>query len=257
MQETYYHVAAYFASLTNGLTNTPVTVVSDQVLPPSGTTAFLSPRPMQLIGMFSAGANITDARVNAPSFRYVGFPHSGPLNVTLTVPSPPNLTWFGDDGPTFQVAEPITVQHSLGGAAPENEFTLLFFQTGKKMNYVGPNYRIRATGTITGSAGTWVNGSMVFDDTLPPGIYAVMGIDAIGTNLVAVRLLFPGTFFRPGALARNTVGGVPSPVFTSGQLGCYGVFDSVSPPTVDIFVSGANTAQTFFLDLIRIRDRGS
>ena len=255
MQETFMHVAAYFASLTNGSTNAAVTIVSDQVLPVSGTTAFLMPKPVQLIGLYSAGVSITDARINAPSFRYVGFPHAGPANVTLTVPSPPNITWWGDMGPTFQVAEPVTAQHSLGGAAPENETSLIFLQTGPRKTYSGPKYRVRATTAITQSAGTWVNGSMVFDDVLPPGIYAVMGIDAVATNLVAVRLLFPGTFFRPGALARNSVGGVPSPIFTSGDLGCYGVFDSVSPPTLDAYATGAGASQVIFLDLIRIRDR--
>jgi hypothetical protein len=257
VNETYFHVAAFSASLTNGSTNAPVAAVNDGVLTLATSTQFLVPRPAQLRAAYSAGVSITNARINTPSLRYVGLPSVGPLNVTLTVPSPPNLGDFGDNGPTLPTADGISVEHSLGGAAPEQEFTLLWLLFGKRPRPQGPTYRLRFTGTITAVANTWVNGTMTPDQTLPAGRYAVVGLDAVGTNLVAVRLLFPGTFYRPGCLARNAVSGIPDPIFTDGSLGLYGVFDSVNVPTFDIFASGANTAQTVFMDVVRIGDRNT
>lgn len=248
------HLAAWFASLANGSTNLANTAVNDGVFTPSGTTGFLLPRPAQLRAAYSAGVSITGARFNTPTFRYVGLPSVGPLNVTLTVPSPPNLTDYGAMAPTIPVADAITVEHTLGGAAPENELTLAWFQFGFRAVPSGQRYRLRFTGTITAAAGTWVNGAMVPDQTLPQGVYGITGMDAMGTNLVAVRMLFPGTTWRPGCLARNTVGGVPDKLFTNGDLGLWGTFNSVNTPTFDVFSSGANTAQTIFMDVVRLRD---
>lgn len=249
------HLAAWYASLTNGSTNLANTVVNDSVLTPSGTTGFILPRPGQIRLVYSAGVSITNVRVNTPSLRYVALPAVGPLNVTLTVPSPPNVVDWGPNAPTLPVNDAITAEHTLGGGAPEVEYTLAWFSFGPRPVPSGPRYRVRFTGTITAAAGTWVNGAMTPDQTLPQGRYAVTGLDAVGTNLVAVRLLFPGTFFRPGCLARNAVSGVPFKGFTDDRLGLWGVFNSINVPTFDIFSSGANTAQTVFMDLVRLGDQ--
>jgi len=251
---TFWHVAAYFASLTNGSSNVANTIVPDQVLTPSGTTAFILPKPGKLFAGYAAGANITAVRINTPSLRYVGLPFLGPLNTTLTVPSPPNVTLWGENGPTLPTVDAISAEHSLGGAAPENELTVLFFKFGGAPVPGGPIYRIRFTATITGVTGAWASGAMTPDSTLPQGTYSVGGMDAQGTNLVAARLIFPGSFFRPGCLARNAVGGLPDRMFTDGTFGVYGSFKSVNLPNLEILVSGANTAQTVFLDLVRTGD---
>jgi hypothetical protein len=255
VNDTYFHLAAFSGSLTNGSTNAAVAVVNDGVLTPSGTTQFLLPYPAQLRLAYSAGANITNARINTPSLRYVGLPSVGPLNLTLTVPSPPNVADFGQMGPTLPTADGISVEHSLGGAAPEQEMTALWLMNRFVPRPSGPTYRLRFTGTIAAVANTWVNGSMTPDQTLPAGRYAIVGLDAVGTNLVLVRLLFPGTKWRPGCLARNAVGNVSAPQFTNGDLGLYGVFDSVNVPNFDILSTGANAAQTVFMDVVRIGDR--
>lgn len=254
MYPTFWHVAAYFASLTNGSTNVANTIVNDQVLTPSGTTGFILPKPARLGAAYSAGANLTAVRINTPSLRYVGLPFIGPVNTTLTVPSPPNLTVWGEHGPLLPTVDAVSVEHTLGGAAPENELTVLFLRFGHSPFPGGPVYRIRFTGTIAGTAGTWQSGAITPDSVLPQGTYSVVGMDLFGTNIVAGRLIFPGSFFRPGALARNATSGIPDRFFTDGSMGVYGSFKSINLPNLEIFCSGANAAQTLFLDLVRTGD---
>lgn len=254
MNETNMHMAAFFASLTNGSTNVAVAAVNDSVLSLVTTNNFILPAPGRLRMMYSAGVSLTNARVNTPSLRYVGLPNVGPVNLALAVPSPANLTDWGDMGPPLPTVDSISVEHTLGGGAPENEFSFLWFQFRQRQIVGGPTYRLRFTATITAAAGTWVNGSMTPDSTLPQGMYAIVGMDAIGTNLAGARLVIPGSTFRPGCLARNAAGNIARPEFTSGELGIWGTFNSVNIPTLDVFSIGANTAQTIFLDVVRTGD---
>jgi hypothetical protein len=253
MYPTYWHLAAYFASLTNG-TTTANTIVSDQVLTPSGTTAFILPKAGRLRLAYSAGASLTAVQINTPSLRYVGLPFVGPVNLALVVPSPPNVTDWGPQGPPIPTVDAISAVHTLGGGAPENELTALWFSFGGASIPGGPIYRLRFTATITAVTGTWVTGALIPDTTLPQGTYSVVGMDAFGTNLALARLIFPGSFFRPGVLARATTGTVGWPGFTDGRMGVYGSFKSVNLPNLEILAVGANTAQTVFLDLVRTGD---
>lgn len=255
MNETFWHLAAYFASLTNGTTNSAVAAVQDQILTRTTSNNFILPRPGRLRMMYSAGASILRARVNTPSLRYVGLPFVGPVNTALVVPSPSNLTDWGELGPPIPTADEVSVEHSLGGAAPENEFSLVWFSFGPPKIVGGPVYRIRFTASITCSAGTWVNGSMTPDQTLPAGTYSVVGMTANGTNLAAARLVFANGGFRPGCLTMNAVNSIPQKVFTDGSLGQYGVFDSVNIPTLDAFSVAACTSQEVYLDIVRLGDR--
>lgn len=255
MNETFWHLAAYYASLTNGSTNAAVAAVQDNVLTRTTANNYILPQPGKLFAMYSAGVSITRARVNTPSLRYVGLPYGGLVNATLAVPSPSNITVWGDNGPMLPTADEISVEHTLGGAAPENEFSLLWFQFQNRPITMGPTYRILFTAAITGVTGAWASGVMTPDSTLPAGRYAIVGMTAFGTNAVAMRLIFPGGGYRPGCLCVNANNGVISRLFSDGTMGLYGTFDSVNIPTLEVFAIGANTAQTVFLDVVRIGNR--
>lgn len=252
MWDTYFHLCAFFASLTNGSTNAAVAAVQDNWLTRTVASTFTLPRPMKVRLAYAAGVSLLRTRINTPSFRYVGLPYVGPINLTLAIPSPPNIYDLGDNGPTIPTVDDLVIENSLGGAAPENEFGLIWLQDRMVSSPGQAEYRIRYTATITGVAGSWVAGTMTPDQTLPNGRYAVIGMDAIGTNLAAARLIFAGGGPRPGCLGRNAVGSIQVPVFTSGQLGVYGSFDSIAQPNLEVFAIGANTAQEIYLDLIRI-----
>lgn len=254
MFPTFWHLAAYFGSLTNGVNNQPVPAVTDQVLTKTTSNNLILPRPGKLVMAYSAGVSITESVINTPSLRYVGLPFLAFLNAALVVPSPPALVYWGDNGPPIPVVDEVSVQHNVAGAAPENEFAALWFQFGKMPVPGGPTYRLQFTSTITAVAGSWVSGAMTPVSTLPQGTYAVIGMDCVGANLALARLIFPGSFFRPGVLCRNAKNLIPSYLFTNETMGVYGTFKSVNLPNLEIMSIGANAAQTTYLDVIRTGD---
>jgi hypothetical protein len=254
MFPTYFHLAAYFASLTNGSTLTPVAAISDQVLSRTTANNYISPKPVKLYGWYPAGVSISDAQINTPSLRYVGLPFAGQLNAALVVPSPPTLAWWGETGVRIPEVDEIQMLHSLGGAAPENEFSLLWLMSQFKPITPGPTFRLKFTGAIVAVAGTWVAGTLTPFSTLPQGTYDVVGLDVVGANLIAGRLIFPGSTWRPGVLARNLISSVPHPHMVDGSLGCFGTFKSVNLPNLEILSSGANTVQTVYMDVVRTGD---
>lgn len=115
---------------------------------------------------------------------------------------------------------------------------------------------VRAVGAIAANSLAWTLGNMVFDQGLPAGRYAVVGMSVFGTNLVAARLVFPGgtgpNGMRPGVLAEPTTAIFQDERFRAGNAGLLGTFDSTAQPLLEIFSNGANTAQVVWLDIVRI-----
>lgn len=255
INKTFWHLCAYAASVTNGVTNFDVAAVADQVFTKNSGGHFLLPEQGRLRFAYGAGTDLDRFRVNTPALRYVGLPFLNPVNITAATPSPYNIWNPGEQGPTIPVADEVAVEATQTNAAAQECQFLLGFSFGKQEIAPGPEYSIRFTATITGVDNSWASGSMTPDSTLPAGIYAINGMHAWGTNLTAARLIFPGGGWRPGCIANNTTGGIPREIFRNGELGQYGQFDSVNVPNLEILCSGANTAQTVYLDLVRVGNR--
>lgn len=255
MNETFYHLAAFFGSVAATTNNAAIAGVPDSILTRNAAGEFILPQPCQILGMAGGGVNCSRQRINTPSLRYVGLPSLGPINNALTINSPPNVSDYGLNAPTVPKADGLSVESSNSAGAPENHFSLMWLSPAIRLPQPGPRYRLRGTGAITNSAGTWQNGTLTLDQTLPAGTYMVCGMDVIGTNLLAGRLIFANGGWRPGVLARNAVGSVPSQVFAETRFGALGIFDSVNTPNLETISSGANTSQEVYLDVVRIGGR--
>ncbi len=255
INQTYFHVAAYRKSVTNGVANDPLTVVNDQILTPNSTTSFLVPERLRLFMAVIKSASVTRGRINTPALRYIGLPDIAPADVGLTVASPPNVAVWGPMGVELPPADAIAVEGTHGGGAAEVMAACVWLWKPGRTKVPGPVYRTRWTAAITGVAGSWVNGALTPDSTLPAGIYEIQGMDCQSANGIAARLAFPGGGYRPGCLVRNALTSIRFPDYQNGELGPYGQFDSVNPPTLDIYGEGASSAQVVWLDVVRIGDR--
>lgn len=252
--KTYFHLAAYRGSVTNGTTNTAIAGVPDNILTRDASNNFLSPNGMKIKYGEAGGVNVSRSRINTASLREVALPYIDPVNTGITIQSPPNLADFGDYGPQPRAADSIAVESTHSDVAPQIMWALLWMMFGRREPTPGKEYRTRFTATITGVVGSWASGAITLDQVLPAGIYQITGMDLFGTNLIAGRLIFPGGGWRPGCLARNTVSSVPHMRFTDGSLGVYGEFNSVAMPQLEIYVEAANTSQEGYLDLVKVGD---
>lgn len=252
--ESYFHVGA-FASVTGAaITNTALAVVPDGILTTSGTTGFLVPSEAKLVLATALGATLTRTRLNTPSLRYVGLPSLTPINVSATVPSPVNVYNATDSPIALPKVDTITIEAS--DTAIDNITALMWLMFNRREVPSGKRYRLRGTAAITGVLNAWANGAITLDQVLPQGQYAIVGMDLVAANVLAGRLVFAGSGYRPGCLARNAVGSIMHPIFTDGRLGCYGVFENANLPNLEILLGagGASAAQEVFLDVIRLGD---
>lgn len=252
---TYFHTAAYRGSVVNATTNTAIAGVADNILARSAANNFLAPDGVTIRAAIAGGVNASRARINTPNVRQVGLPYIAPLNTGITIPSPPNVADFGTLGPKPSAADEISIESTHTDAAPQIQFAGIWLAFQRKPWTTGDRYRIRGTAAITGVVGAWASGAITLDQNLPAGIYEIQGMDLFGTNLILGRLIFTGGGWRPGALARNAVNGLPSDLFTNGNLGVYGQFDTVALPQLEIYVEAASAAQEIYLDIARVGNR--
>lgn len=113
---------------------------------------------------------------------------------------------------------------------------------------------------------TWSPTALVPRQALRAGIYAVVGMKAVGISMVAARLVFGNQGPRPGVLATNAptgAAGVSSfadavdqyqGLFRYGRIGVWGTFSNVNPPQAEVICSVADTAAQMHvaLDVIKI-----
>jgi len=166
-----------------------------------------------------------------------------PLNLWLSNP----LRLTPGEGMQMHVRESV--------AGDDRQATgLVWLGNGNLANpYVGlPMFTVRFTAAIAGVAYTWQNGAITFEQNLPVGQYAVMGMHVISASGIGARLVFAGQGARPGCIAYDSIEDISNMVFRNGNLGVWGTFQSGSPPTLDILCRTTDATQEGWLDLIKI-----
>lgn len=245
---TNLHLGVYSASPAINLTNTDLAAINDGILTRLNNHLIV-PTQADILWVYGGGVGLSRARINTPKFRLIGLPSVVPVNNALIPPSPPNIY----DGRIFPLrvnpVDEVAIEVTTDGTAGAAQFVGLQFAFAKQAIQPGPIYRLRASAAITAAAGTWVNGTMTMDQTLPSGRYAVVGLDVVGANLMFARLIFPGSSFRPGCLCRDVNSSFKANLFEPGEQGVLGEFDSINLPNLEICSHGANTAQQVYLDL--------
>jgi len=93
---------------------------------------------------------------------------------------------------------------------------------------------------------------VTWQDTLPAGIYAVVGLEFIGVTALAARIIFEDQVMRPGCVGSGLIASAPDPMFQNGGLGIWGRFNSNRMPNLEGLCNAADTAQTVFLYFVRL-----
>lgn len=236
-------------NLTNvaALADPHVRVIGDDVIVPDDLN--------YLASAYQVGLNATRASVVSPSIRR-RYPfeltpldaNANPANHFIFQPFSTPIQLDGSEALNFQVAE---------NAAGSNRNTgLLWLSDGPFTPVTGSEiFTIRATGATTLGTYAWTNCALTFNDTLPAGEYAVVGMQATSAGALAARLVFTGIPWRPGVICTTVSTNVGNPLFRYGNMGVFGTFAHNTPPTVDFLSLSADTSQTVFLDLVMITGR--
>jgi hypothetical protein len=247
-----FHTAAYSSAAVGiAATDFDLPAITDQGLTISNGH-FILPWPANVIGAYIVGLTPTRAKIQTPKTRALANPYLRPFDRSATVPDRPHFVDLTPGMIALNAWDETQILLSTNSGAPDAESAFLWFDDGKTQPASGTIFTIRATSTITGVALTWTLGSLVFDQVLPAGRYAVVGMEAFAANLLAIRLVFPSQQWRPGVIGTQSVGLFNGDYFRHGNMGEFGRFDSIAQPQVEVFGTGVASNPEVYLDLIKV-----
>lgn len=247
------HLAAFYQSVQLA-SLTAINAVPDTQIFSQGTIQRVPPAMpnLCLAAAIYDDASFSQAQIETPSLRVLANYDVSPINNGVTIT---NVNGYDDryDLP-LELDGNESLTASLDGAAggAKDGYVLLEYCDGPVKSAPGTSFTVRATGTATLAAGSFVNTAITFDTVLPAGSYNVVGLRAEGANLAAARLAFVGQVARPGVL------GVAGPFqednlrYRQGNAGVFGAFDTNQPPTVDC-LGKTDTTQVFYFDLVKTK----
>jgi len=212
----------------------------------------ICPELNHIIAAFACGANLAQARITSPSILALVEHEIVPLNVGAEPLSPVPFSDLAQTPIELVVSEAIRCRMQGGEAAAEDKVCLIWLAEGPVEPVTLPYRTVRATSTTTLTAYEWTNGAITFDQTLPAGKYAVIGMRAESAGLIAARLVFPGYPWRPGCIGLDAAADIDPLRFRFGNMGVWGEFTHDSPPTVDFLSVSADTSETVYLDIVKI-----
>ncbi len=254
-----FTTVAYLQSVDPGGVDTKLNGVLDPHVKVSGTDIIV-PTLAELLGaaaMVSTTVATQYARLDSPNLRrvarYVVSPVQGAA-AAINLPADPQAIQLHLQGPpSLAVNEALDALVNSDPAAPQTHSVIVWLADGPVSPVSAADiFTIRATNATALTSGAWTNVNITLDDVLPVGRYALVGMRAESTNMLAARVVVPGYAWRPGVLGCNTGSHREDWRFRRGFIGEWCQFDEVTLFTVDCLAGGADATQRFLFDLVKI-----
>lgn len=246
-----FHLAVYSESKDQAALG-PIAAVADPSLTVAGNNIQIPDFASMLMGYFGNGVNLTRLQIQSPSLRRVVNPEVRYLQVTAGLGSLGIPVDLRHNPIQLDVAEQMQAFTSEDGAGATRMNAYVWLGDGKIDTITDPIYSVRLTAAITTIAFQWVNGAMVFDQILPVGDYAIVGARCEGASILAFRFVFQGSTPRPGGLGVTTVSSMDMLNQRAGGWGVWGIFNSTTPPTIDVLTTAVDASQIITLDLVKV-----
>lgn len=246
-----YHLAAGASSIALSAADANIGLLTDVFLT-NTNDGYLPPRDLRVLAAYARIPNGTAARINSPLLRIPSQPRLSRVDLAADPPNLPPINTYMDNGPILRTNDPFNVQASRGAVAAAVSQYLLWLSPDMPTVVKGDVRTVKATAAITGSTTAWVAGAFTFEQGLPYGKYQIVGLAALGLNLLAVRFVLPDSQMRPGTIAQQTFGEYGWDWTRFGNLGVWATFNSTAQPIIEILCYGACTAQELEIDIIKV-----
>jgi hypothetical protein len=247
-----FHLSAFYVNAAASTTAFQQAIaVQDQALPPFNNNVMIPPTLNKLLGGFAYGATIGRAQLQSPSLRIPAQMDISEISSTLvTLQNQPRMKLYMAGMPTLAPGEQVSAFTVNTAGATDNEIVAIWLADKVPTATTSEFRTIRATAATTLVPLTWSNtGTLLFEQTLPPGKYNVLGARVQSATGVLFRLVFPGYPWRPGALANTDAFGIDNLWTRYGVLGPWGTFDTTTFFTVDIMATAADVAEVIEVDV--------
>lgn len=254
-----FHLCAFGGVKTDSTANENVPAVIDNGLTTSSNNRYIVPENVKVFAASIMNDTISRARITAPSLRNEGLPEIFPVTVSDDPAAAPLVAYWGEEGPQLRKDEEFGVECSNGASTIDRAHALVCIRSMRKPLPPGKRMTVVGTSTQTLLLDAWTLGGITLDQTLPVGMYAVIGMAVVCNDAWAARLVFPrGGSLRPGCPVGMAVGQIDTrQLFRNGNLGEWGRFSHNAQPQLELIgnAAGAETA-TVILDLVQLEGGG-
>lgn len=248
-----HHLLAFAGSVAQNAVLANIPTVVDQYMTQVNTSQYTRRDSLRMLRMYARSDSATVVRIDSPYLRLIGPPNIQPIQVSAAPSDLPPINKFDNSALILPALDPLGILCSRAGVGADVSQALIWVSKGGVQKIEQPCFPIQATATITlTTTGSWVAGAITLPQSLPTGKYRILGMSAQGTGLFAARLVVPGMEERPGVLAQQATGEYDHEWFRRGNFGEFGTFDSVAPPTLEAMGYAAGSAQTIWLDVVRL-----
>lgn len=233
--------------------DTDVTPVTDSVF--LIQNSHFVPQADCYVQMATAGsATLNRTRIITASLRIPSTPWLRPILEAAIPPNNPRLCDYRAGPLLLKALEEIEVAGTSGLASgTERFFSGLWVSDTLALQPIpaGNIVTMRGTSTTTVTANAWTQLTTTWQDTLPFGTYAIVGLTHQSANAQLARLVINGQLWRPGSLSVTALGNAGNRAFLKGGMGVWGTFRSVAMPIVEVLANAADASHEVYLDFIR------
>jgi hypothetical protein len=258
-----FTIVAFAQSVDSAGVADPILAVLDQHIRVNGDDIFI-PDLNQIVAAMAGVETTTEsfARLVSPSLRGLGRLQIEPYNTAgaaaVEPASPPLVYDIAENPLALTPQEALNFEINSNPAAAQIQWCVVWLADGPIVPVTGKIFSVIATGAtalvaVAATATGWTNVPLTFDEDLPRGRYAVVGMRARSAGMIAARLVTVGGRWRPGVPGCDAQSDQDHWRFRAGQFGVFAEFEDVDTPSVDCIAISADAAQDFVFDLIQLR----
>ncbi|MDD4390991.1 MAG: hypothetical protein PHW03_09410 [Eubacteriales bacterium] len=249
-----FTLAGYYKSLQTSGALAELDAVVDQSLTTKGTDIIVPDFADKIFGLHVKGATVALGQITSPSLRKKSLLDVGKLDVGMVTTDNFMFNSHWKNPITLTPGEALRAYVANTAGAPETDY--VFVALGDEVKPVeGDVQTIRCNTTLSAGApaGIWNQcADLSISQQLDAGDYNLVGLRVMGTGAFAGRVIIPGSAYRPGCLAVQSVNQIDAEGARRGESGVWGTFNSIYPPQIEVIGTGLGTAFTVYLDLVKV-----
>lgn len=248
-----FSLHAYYELVDPGGAFNAINAVQDQSAATEGTALRVPDAAPFLLGVSALvnDASVSQVQVASPSLRAMALVDVEPVVVGSTYGEPPEVVFHATRPYQLKPGEALEVFMNSDPAAAAHHYGLVWLGDGPQRATEGTVFTVRCVGQNVGAHGAWTLSSLVFDQRLPVGRYAIVGMRVRSLTAVAARLVIPSSLWRPGVPVVNAITDEDVPDFRYGQIGTWGEFHTNLPPQMEI-LGPAGSVPVVLLDILQV-----
>lgn len=245
-----HHTSAFSLSIAQA-TELDVTAVFDGTITVQNGH-LLPPVDMPIRYIAAMSVNLQRARIVTPTLRVPSTPYIRPIMRAVVPNDPQRFAMYLDNPLMLKAMEEFQILAVQGGAAAEVVTAIVGLGVDNRPAPQGNIISMRGTSTTAAVANAWTQVNVTWQDTIPAGVYAVVGLEHQSTTGKGARLNILNQYWKPGCVSTPGIGDFGNEIFRRGQLGEWGRFNANYLPVPEVLCNAADASHEFYLYFVRV-----